>query len=56
MIEFREYICTNCGFSAYAIDRLLKVKCSKCGTLVETKPVPKVDKSYLGLKEGLKVS
>lgn len=57
MSEFREYKCPNCGFSAYAMDKLLSVKCRKCGALVETKPIPKVEESNIvGRKEGLKVS
>lgn len=55
MIRFKYYECPNCGFGTYAMDKLLRVTCRKCGTLVETKPVPEVKKSNLGLKEGLKV-
>lgn len=54
--KFRYYKCSNCGYSAYAVDKALKVTCSVCKTLVETKPVPEIKKSNLGPKEGLKVS
>lgn len=37
--HMREYTCPNCGYSAWALDHLLTVNC-KCGTVVETKPVP----------------
>lgn len=37
MIIFKVYECPVCGFSAWALDHILVVKCHICGTLVETK-------------------
>jgi len=36
----REYTCPKCGYSAWALDHILNTKCHKCGSDVETKPVP----------------
>jgi len=44
----REYICYSCGFKAWALDSIIDTKCRKCGAKVVTKPVPKVEKSFIG--------
>lgn len=46
MIKFRYFECPNCGYSAYTVDKLLKITC-RCGKVVETKPIPEVKESKL---------
>lgn len=43
--NMREYTCPKCGYSAWALDHILAVTCRKCGTVVETKPVPVIDEN-----------
>lgn len=45
--KLREYTCYNCGFSAWALDCIVDTKCSKCGAKVITKPVPKIERSFI---------
>jgi DNA-directed RNA polymerase subunit RPC12/RpoP len=46
--NLREYICPGCGFSAWTLDRIVDTKCRKCGYKVITKPVPKIERSFIG--------
>ena len=54
--HMREYTCPKCGYSAWALDHILTVDCCKCGTVVETKPVPVCDdeKSFVCDEKKLK--
>lgn len=43
----REYVCQECGYSAWALDHIVNTNCHRCGAPVKTKPVPIVEGSFV---------
>jgi ssDNA-binding Zn-finger/Zn-ribbon topoisomerase 1 len=45
--RLREYVCPECGYSAWALDHIFETSCHHCGASVKTKPVPIFEKSFV---------
>lgn len=47
--NMRQYVCSGCGFKAWALDNIRETTCNNCGMTVITEPVPKVrdDESFI---------
>lgn len=45
--NLRGYTCLNCGFSAWALDHIVDTYCHHCGIAVRTKPIPKIERSFV---------
>ncbi len=45
--SLREYTCSECGYSAWALDHIVETSCHHCGASVKTKPVPIFEKSFV---------
>lgn len=47
--NLRQYVCSGCGFKAWALDSIRETTCNNCGMTVITEPVPKVkdDESFI---------
>jgi len=45
--NMRVYTCPDCGYIAWALDHIYDTNCHHCGASVKTKPIPKIEKSFL---------